>query len=166
MNNSLVMIVCVRVCWWGCLGAMENKQPDYDLKELIIRIDQLEKSVNRIQQNQDQLQRPENITITLSLQELLELQRKQQSQSVPTVEQSSLIQVPQNQQIQPFNSEAHNERMQNLENGIQALAQGQPYRAWHYFGAVATGTGGIAAIMSVIYIIMWCVQVYGHKTTP
>jgi hypothetical protein len=191
MKNKICLLLC-GISWSARVGGMQN-QPQQPSQQVPFSMEAFQQFVQQKQQNQTPpimptvsdtnqiptVQQPQVIQPTQNVQqqqqtsipielleEFMKTQQAQQPSSLPTLPQPNLIQLPQNQPTQQFDPVAHDQRMQNLENGMQALAQGQPYRAWHYFGAAATGIGSVSALFAVAYFIMWCVQVYGNKTTP
>ena len=142
MKRLFLVGSCICLMWKVSVGAMEQK-PEHDLKEIVIRIEQLEKIVQSQQlQIINQHHKPEEIAITLSLQQLLELQSKTQQNQM-------IVSGGQQQPLQSLE-----QSLTDVQNGVQALRDGRPYNAWHYISSSGSVTATLTSLAGAIITLV------------
>lgn len=123
--------------------AMDQK-PEYDPKEIIIKMEQLEKSLQSLQAQQQLHQsssKPEDIVITMTLPQLLELQKKSsQDQTVISEYQNKPQTIDQ--------------VLNSVVTGVQELRNGRPYNAWHYVSSGGSVSATIAGIVTSVFTLI------------
>lgn len=149
MKYSFIFSIIITMCWCSFSDAMEQTKVESDgNKEIIIRIDQLEKKLHDVQQNQHIQHKPEEIRIIMTLPEFLELQKKSQQ---------AQISIPEGQQSSS-NAPTLEQSISNLQNGVQALKDGKPYNAWHYVAGGGSVTATLASLAGVIITIILLIK--------